>query len=135
MAKPTEEQIKKQIKRLEAEMLGGYVPPSVYKDLLGIPKLSQEALYLQTPYPVGFSLGTSGGTPLKQTTLDELTDLELALEEEQMKRLGQAFGEEERKARRQEIYQVNYDDYLKPALSSAYGVNVGVGVVVIVGVP
>ena len=121
MAKPTEEEIKKQIKRLEAEMLGGYVPPSVYKDLLGVPKLSQEALYLQTPYPVGLPLGTSGGTPLKQTTLDELTDLELALEEEQMKRLGQAFGEEERKARRQEIYQVNYDDYLKPALSSTFG--------------
>ena len=121
MAKPTEEEIKKQIKRLEAEMLGGYVPPSVYKDLLGVPKLSKEALYLQTPFPVGLSLGTSGGTPLKQTALDELTDLELALEEEQMKRLGQTFSKEQKETRRQEIYQVNYDDYLKPALSPAFG--------------
>lgn len=121
MAKPTQEEIEKQIKRLEAEMLGGYVPPSVYQDLLGVPKVAGEALYLKTPYPAGLSLGTSGGTPLKQTTLDELTDLKLALEEEKLKKFGLSMSEEEKKTKRAELYQQGYDDYIKPPLSTAYG--------------
>lgn len=116
MAKPTQEELRRRIKNLESEMLGGFVPPSQYVDLLGAPKFSQDAFYLKGSLPPGVSYG--GGK--KQTILDELTDLQLELEKEDAKRTG-GMTPEYSKQRRQELYDINYQDYIKPALSSAYG--------------
>jgi hypothetical protein len=118
MAKPTQEEIRKRKKALEAELLGGLALGTKYTDLMGVPQYSKDTFYIPNlSLPAGIPVG--GGD--KQTLIDELTDLQLALEAEQMKVFGQELDQETKKQRRAELYATNYEDYIKPALSTAYG--------------
>ena len=121
MARPTQEELRRRIEGLEAQMLGGLEMGGSYTDLLGIPDYAKPAYYVDVELPAGVKLPQRGVVSTQQTKLDELTDLQLALEEEKLKAFGSSFTEEDRAIKRQELYNINYQDYIKEPLSPAYG--------------